>query len=824
MNHTIDKEKSLRESNQQKRKTKVVLVQLGSPKSPKVSHVREYLREFLGDPRVVDINPILWKLILNLFVLPFRPKRSAEAYSRIWNEKTQSFPLITITESFAKKVESCLSEQARHTIEINHAFLLSSPRVSDVWDSWEEDLKRAEKGESIQPATKLLAIPMFPQYSEATIASGMDGFAKELEKRVKIPPFEFFTDFHRAKCFIDSSVKQINSLLSEFKDRDGGTDELVISFHGIPKRRVIDKEDPYYRHCYETFVLLVRSIEGIDKERIHMTFQSRFGSEEWLTPYTDAYCCDLVEKGSKRIAVYCPAFVADCLETVDEIGNELGEELEELGGKVQFIPCLNDDDHWCEGFAELITHHCESSQSEIYEQYYQMEKEDYKNMEEVKMEKPGLSSEAKGTLKIVFLTLFLDLIGFSIIFPLFPALAKHYLTVDGDNYFLQAIFGSITSLTQLGGADMNAIVLFGGALGAIYSLLQFIAAPIWGTLSDRIGRKPVLMISVFFLALSYLLWFFSGSFTLLILARFIGGIMGGNISTATAVVGDITTRQNRSRGMAIIGIAFAFGFIIGPAMGGILSLIDLTQIYPSLVAYGVNPFSMPAALAFVLSAINFIWLSKKFKETLPPEKRGRNESDRSINPFILFKPLPYEGVNLTNFGYFLFLMAFSGMEFTLTFLAAERLSYSSMDNAYMFIFIGLLIAFVQGGYVRRKANQVGEKKMALQGLIFLVPGLVAIGFAHSTWLLYLGLFFLAVGSSMATPCLTTLVSLYTPSQDQGRSVGIFRSLGALARVIGPILASLLYWKSGSSSPYFIGAAFLIIPMLLVAKLPKPSEA
>lgn len=803
----------------QARKTKVVLVQLGSPKSPKVSHVREYLREFLGDPRVVDINPLLWKLILNLFVLPFRPKRSAEAYSRIWDKESQSFPLITITENFAKKVAAAIPEQARDYIEINHAFLLSSPRVSDVWNAWEKDLIEADR-----PATKLLAIPMFPQFSEATIASGMDGFAHELEKRVKIPPFEFFTDFHRAKCFIDSSVRQINSHLQQFKQQDGHTDELVISFHGIPKRRVIQKEDPYYRHCYETFKLLVDRIEGIDRKHIHMTFQSRFGSEEWLTPYTDGYCRELVASGRKKIAVYCPAFVADCLETVDEIGNELGHDLHEIGGEVQFIPCLNDNDDWCEGFAELITHHCESSAAKIYDQYYHLEKEDYTEMEEVKMTSPGLAPEAKKTLKIIFLTLFLDLIGFSIIFPLFPALAKHYLEVDANNVFLKSIFGSIAHFTQLGGADMSAIVLFGGALGAIYSFLQFIAAPIWGMISDRIGRKPVLMISVFFLAFSYLLWFFSGSFTLLILARFIGGIMGGNISTATAVVGDVTSRENRSRGMAIIGISFAFGFIIGPAMGGILSLIDLSAMYPSWTKFGVNPFSMPAALAFILSAINFIWIWKKFDETLPPEKRGHRESDRSINPLVLFRPLPYAGVNLTNFGYFLFLMAFSGMEFTLTFLAAERLGYSSMDNAYMFIFIGFFIAMVQGGYVRRKAHLVGEKRMALQGLVFLIPGLIAIGLTHSTWLLYLGLFFLAVGSSLTTPTLTSLVSLYTPSQDQGKSVGIFRSLGALARVIGPIIASLLYWKTGSSAPYFIGAAFLVLPMLMVARLPKPSEA
>ncbi|MCP4912097.1 MAG: ferrochelatase [Oligoflexia bacterium] len=791
-------------------KTKVVLVQLGSPKSPKVSDVRSYLKEFLGDPRVVDINPLAWKIILNCFVLPFRPKRSAQAYSRIWDG--QSFPLITITESMAKKVGTYLDPEK---YEVNHAFLLSYPRIKDVWDSWEEDLKTKD-----DPANKILAIAMFPQYSESTVASGMDLFAKELSKRVKIPPFEFLTDFHLSHAFIDNSVNKVNEFLAKFKSEGKPSDELVISFHGIPKRRVIYKGDVYYQHCYETFFQLKKRITEISHDKIHMTFQSRFGSEEWLTPYTDEYCVDLVEKGSQNIAVYCPAFVADCLETIDEIGTELGEELEEVGGHVQFIPCLNDDEQWCKDFAKMVEDIEERPKERKH--LIQMKKEDYKEMEPQKMKSPPLSDNAKKSLKIVFLTLFLDLVGFSIIFPLFPALAKHYLEVDSQNYFLQLIFGSIERFTSVGGGDISAIVLFGGALGAIYSFLQFVAAPIWGTISDRIGRRPVLIVSVFGLALSYLLWFFSGSFTLLIIARFIGGIMGGNISTATAVVGDVTTRENRSKGMATIGIAFALGFIIGPALGGISSLWDISATYPALKDMGVNPFSLPAAIAFILSMFNVIWLYRKFDETLPEEKRGKSASDRSINPLVLFKPLPYKGVNLTNFGHFLFLMAFSGMEFTLTFLAAERLGYSSMDNAYMFIFIGFLIAMTQGGYVRRKAGQIGEKRMALQGLVFLIPGLVAIGYASSSWMLYFGLFFLSVGSSMIIPCLTSLISLYTPGEYQGKSVGIFRSLGALARVLGPIIASIVYWKYGSQYPYYLGAIFLIIPIVMVAMLPKPS--
>ncbi len=787
--------------------TKVVLVQLGSPKSPAVKDVRTYLKEFLGDPRVVDINPLLWKIILNLFVIPFRPKRSAALYSRIW--EGSEFPLTRITREFTLKVNELTPDH----IEVEHAFLLCEPRVADVYAKWEKELE-----ERLEPAQKLIVIPMFPQYSESTIASGIDFFGKLLETKVRIPNFEVITNFHRLQSFIDNSVRIINEKIATEE-----IDELVISFHGIPKRRVIYKKDPYYQHCFETFQFILAGIKGITSDKVHMTFQSRFGSEEWLTPYTDEFTVNLAKDGAKNIAVYCPAFVADCLETIDEIGTELQEEVEEYGTKIHAIPCLNDDEQWASGFANYVETLCDNPK-EVEKIEYELPKEKYMDMPKQTMESEPLSDNAKKSLKIVFLTLFLDLVGFSIIFPLFPSLAKYYLTVDADNIFLKAIFGSIDTLTSAGGAgSFSAIVLFGGALGALYSLLQFIAAPIWGTISDRIGRKPVLLISVFGLFISYVMWAVAGNFTILILARFIGGIMGGNISTATAVVADVTTNKNRSKGMATIGIAFALGFIIGPAMGGILSLFDLTKMYPSLASIGINPFSMAAIVAGLLSLFNLYNLYKKFDETLPPEKRGQHETERSANPLKLFKPLPYKGVNLTNFGYFLFLLAFSGMEFTLTFLAAERLNYSSMDNAYMFIFIGLVLALVQGGYVRRKAHTVGEKRMALQGLVTIIPGLILIGMASSSWLVYAGLFFLAIGSSLVIPCLTSLVSMYSPAQSQGHVIGVFRSLGALARVFGPIVASLVYWRYNSAAPYYLGSVFLIIPILMIARLPKPQE-
>ncbi|MBT7608886.1 MAG: ferrochelatase [Bacteriovoracaceae bacterium] len=785
-----------------KSKTGIIFIQLGSPKSPDVSDVRIFLRDFLGDPRVIDLNPFLWKIILYLFILPIRPKKSAKLYRRIWDGK--EFPLIKHTREFSNQSATFLDPESYN---VKYSFILGDPQLGDV-------LKEMQGECDLQ---NLIFVSLFPQYSESTTDSVSDYINRTIKNIEGLPKYKFVESFHKSKAFIDHSGNLINNSFLSINNREDY--HLICSFHGIPKRRVLYKADPYYNHCYETFVLLKDHCE-IPEGRIHMTFQSRFGSEEWLTPYTEEYVDELIAKGIKKLIIYAPSFVSDCLENLDELGHELKKRVEAFGGELILIKSLNSDKDWCKSFSEYIV---ENNKNQLE---YKVKKEELMNAPKQEMVSPPLSAEAKSSIKVVFFTLFLDLVGFSIIFPLFPSLAKHYLEVDSENYFLRLIFDSINTWLNAGGGNLSigSIVLFGGALGAIYSLLQFIAAPIWGGISDRIGRKPVLMISITGLALSYLLWIFSGSFTVLILARFIGGIMGGNISTATAVVADVTQKENRSKGMAFVGVAFAFGFIFGPAIGGLSSLINLMEYFPSLVKYGLNPFSMPALIAFVLSVANILFLFFNFKESLPPEKRGKSKNDRSFNPIKLFKPLPYNGVNLTNIGHFLFLMAFSGMEFTLTFLAFERMSYTSMDNAYMFIFIGFIIALVQGGYVRRKAAIIGEKKMSLQGMILLIPGLILIGYAQSSFLLYVGLAFLAIGSSLIIPCLTSLVSIYTPSEYQGRSIGIFRSLGALARVFGPIIASITYWRFGSSVPYFAGALFLLIPLFLLSKLPAPETA
>ena len=789
------------------KKTKVVIAQLGSPKTPTTKDVRSYLKEFLGDPRVVDINPLLWKIILNCFVLPFRPKKSAHLYSRIWDEKNKSFPLISISESFVEKLRTHLVSDE---VEIDLCFLLSHPKPLDVFAAWEQE-------DELTRADSVLLLPQFPQYSESTIASVFDNVAKDAKYLVNIPNLTFVSHYHNAKCFIDFYVRSIK------KELDLGFDELVISFHGIPLRRVLQKKDIYYRHCFETFTLIKQRLEIAD-EKIHFTFQSRFGSEQWLGPSTEDYAIDLAKNGAKKIVVACPSFTVDCLETIDEIGNELSEEVHEFGTEVVSAKCPNDSDQWVSEYAHFIKTNLYGSEEEKRKLYYEIDNGEIMNsIPEQVEESPPLTKEMKGTLKIVFLSIFLDLIGFSIIFPLFPEMIKYYLKVDPDSSILNLLWGNIQGLvtansTEVTITSFRSIALFGGVLGALYSFLQFLAAPYWGKLSDKIGRKPVMFYTVFGLAISYLIWFFSGSFLVLIIARILGGIMGGNLSTATAIVSDITDKKRRSKGMAFVGIAFAFGFIFGPAIGGILSKVRLDLMFPALTQYGVNPFSAPALFAAILSFINLWMINKRFKESLPKENFVK-EHFRSSNVLKLFKTLPFAGVNQTNFANFFFIAAFSGMEFTLTFLALERLGYDSLDNAMMFLFIGFMIALDQGGFVRRKAHQIGEKKVVLMGLILLVPGLISIYFSYATWLLYIGLFFLSMGSAMIVPCLTSLVSFYAPEESQGEAIGIFRSLGSLGRVIGPIVASIIYWKYGAGYPYLIGTFLLCIPFLLVLKLP-----
>ena len=370
----------LKKFSHPKRKTKAVFVQLGSPEKPTPKALRKFLRDFLGDPRVVDINPWLWKIILNCFVLPFRPRKSSKLYARIWDGT--SFPLITNTAEFTARVKEELKKiDPNNYVEVNHAFLLSPPFVNQVYDSWEKDI---ENGVG---ATKLLVIPMFPQYSESTIASGIDALAKELSTRVKIPTFEVITNFHRTHAFINNSVVQIDEKIQELSSRGIRLDSLVISFHGMQKRRIVNKGDDYYRHCYETFRLIADRLEHIHAEQVVMSFQSRFGSEEWITPYTDDVVKKLIESGKKEIAIYAPSFVVDCLETTDELGHELVKDAKAWGGNIYPIQCLNTNNQWCKDFAKYTFIQAEGSAQDKEDIEYQLLDEAYEAMPKLVLNK-----------------------------------------------------------------------------------------------------------------------------------------------------------------------------------------------------------------------------------------------------------------------------------------------------------------------------------------------------------------------------------------------------------------------------------------------------
>ena len=311
----------------------------------------------------------------------------------------------------------------------------------------------------------------------------------------------------------------------------------------------------------------------------------------------------------------------------------------------------------------------------------------------------------KRVLGVLGFTLFLDLVGFSIIFPLFTAMLNYYLPREGA----ESLIGSLVGVLQgfAGGDETGSAwltqVLFGGVLGSLYAWLQFISAPICGRLSDRYGRRPILLITIGGTALSYLLWVFSGSFVVLVVSRLLGGMMGGKLSVVTAAVADSTDRKDRSKGMALIGIAFGIGFITGPALGGLASLVDLSQCAAWAQDWGINPFSFAALLALLLTCINGIWVYYQLPETLPLEKRKREPEPQSA--------IVGTSIRRTIQVYFLFILAFAGMEFTLTFLAVERLGFDPRELAGVFLFIGIILIIVQGGVVRRYASRSTARKV-----------------------------------------------------------------------------------------------------------------
>ena len=373
----------------------------------------------------------------------------------------------------------------------------------------------------------------------------------------------------------------------------------------------------------------------------------------------------------------------------------------------------------------------------------------------------------------LFLIVMVDLIGFGLYIPLLPFFAEHY----------------------------DATPFMVGLVMAVYSLGQFIAAPFWGQISDRYGRRPVLMVGMAGAAASYIWLGFADTLWMLFAARAISGIMGGNISAAFAYMADITTRENRAKGMGMVGAAFGLGFIAGPAIGGILAGSDPSNA----------DFQPPAFAAAGLSTIAFILTATVLKESLSIEDRQRAAQAVRVSRFrqigaALHDPATGRLLLLI----FLATFVFAGLESTFAMWSRRTYGWGPGQNGDLFAGFGIMSALIQGGLVGRLTKRFGEKALVMQGAIALAVGVFLIPFSSTLPLLLFAMGSAALGFSIITPALNSLVSLQAKSEEQGATIGVTRSASTLARVGGPAFAGLLFSLLGQDWPYFAGAMIMLV--------------
>jgi ferrochelatase len=303
----------------------VLLVNLGTPDATDYWSMRRYLKEFLSDPRVIDENRIKWWFILNVIILTVRPGRKGKDYDKIWNKQRDESPLKTITRLQSDKLEEMFAGNPR--IRVDWAMRYGNPSIAERLDAL-----------IAQECTRILVVPLYPQYAGPTTASVNDAVEAALKKMESQPTIRTAAPYYAEAVYIDALATSLNAELAKLKFEP---EVILASYHGMPQSYV-DKGDPYLRQCQATTDLLRKRLK-LDEEKLMMTFQSRFGSAEWIKPYTDATVKSLAERGVKNLAVITPGFAADCLETLEEIGMENAAIFKEAGG-VNFaaIPCLND--------------------------------------------------------------------------------------------------------------------------------------------------------------------------------------------------------------------------------------------------------------------------------------------------------------------------------------------------------------------------------------------------------------------------------------------------------------------------------------------------
>jgi DHA1 family tetracycline resistance protein-like MFS transporter len=370
-------------------------------------------------------------------------------------------------------------------------------------------------------------------------------------------------------------------------------------------------------------------------------------------------------------------------------------------------------------------------------------------------------------LLIIFLTIFVNLIGFGIIVPLLP--------------FYAETFGA------------SPIVI--GLLFAVFSLCQLVAAPALGDLSDRYGRRPILIFSLLGTVVSFVMLAMAHSIVMLFLARVVDGLSGGNISTARAYVADITEPKDRARAYGIIGAAFGLGFIMGPALSGMLAQVSYTA-----------PIWAAAALTAVAAAMAWLWLP----ETVHRAHAGVG-NPLSYLPALLQRP----GIRRVLTVDFIYWFAFSIFQTTFALFAARRFDFDASRTGYFMAGFGVLGAIIQGGLIRPIVKRTGDKAMFIAGALFSIAGLAAAAAAHSVTLFALSLVPLAFGMGFGHPTVSSLVSRAGRGDEQGRVQGAASAVESLGRTIGPVWGNASLQRYGEATPFYSGAAFLVLALIVV---------
>ena len=319
-------------------KTAVILANLGTPDAPTPAAVRVYLKQFLSDPRVVEIPRLIWWLILNGIILPFRSRQSAHKYASIWT--AEGSPLKVHTEKQAVLLNQKMAERG-HAVQVEYAMRYGNPGLPSVL----EKLKQ-------EGCDRILILPAYPQYSATTTASIFDEVFTHYTRVRNAPELRLIKHYHDDDAYIESLAASVRAHWQEH----GRPDKLVMSFHGVPKRTLM-LGDPYHCECYKTARLLTTKL-GLSKDEFLVTFQSRFGKAEWLQPYTAPTLEKLAREGVKRVDLMCPGFTSDCLETLEEIAMEAKADFLAAGGTAfHYITCLNEAPQWIDAMADIVEQH-----------------------------------------------------------------------------------------------------------------------------------------------------------------------------------------------------------------------------------------------------------------------------------------------------------------------------------------------------------------------------------------------------------------------------------------------------------------------------------